>query len=96
MSDVVVKKRGRQPGTVKQSSRIEDPILGDYFIDVTKSSFDVSKKGSIQPLGYYTSLNNALKAIAKEYIPEMDKKMTIKQYIAENQKILDKMLSFFD
>jgi hypothetical protein len=92
----IVKKRGRQAGSIKQSTRIEDPMLGNYFIDVTKDSFDVSKKGSQQPLGFFTTLSGALKFIAKEHIPEMNKKLTIKEYIAENQKILDKMKTFID
>lgn len=96
MEAEVKKTRGRQAGSVKQSSRIEDPVLGDYYIDVCINSFDVCKKGSIQPLGFYTSLSNALKAIAKEYIPEMEKKMTIKEYIAHNQSILDKMKTFVE
>jgi hypothetical protein len=94
MEAEVKKQRGRQAGSVKQSSRIEDPVLGNYYIDVCSNSFDVCKKGSIQPLGFFTTLSNALKAIAKEYIPEMDKKMTIKEYIAHNQRILDKMNEF--
>lgn len=86
-----IKKRGRVAGQTKSSTRIEDPVLGEYFIDVCKNSYDVGKKGSEQPLGYFSTFSGALRFIAKEYIPEMGGKLTIKEYIAENQKILDKM-----
>ena len=91
---VVKKPRGRAVGQVKQCTTIEDPVLGDYYIEVTKTSFDVCKKGGVQPIGFFSSLESALKFLAKEFIPEMGKRLTIKEYIAENNKILDKMKTF--
>lgn len=88
------KRRGRQAGQVKVCTTIKDPVLGPYHIEVSKGDYSIFKDGDPKPLAHCSSLNNALKRIAREYLPEKTKQVTIREYIAENKAILDKMESF--
>lgn len=93
MSDTP-RTRGRVKGQVKVCTTIKDPSLGPYYIEVSKDNYSIFKEGNPMPVAHCSSLNNTLKRIAREYIPEKTKQVTIREYIAENQAILDKMLSF--
>lgn len=93
MSDTS-KPRGRQVGQVKVCTTIKDPALGPYYIEVSKGNYSIFKEGDPMPIAHCSSLVNTLKRIAREYIPEKTKQVTIREYIAESQAILNKMQSF--
>lgn len=95
MSDTP-KRRGRVAGQIKVCTTIKDPALGPYYIEVSKGDYAIFKEGNPMPIAHCSSLGNTLKRIAREFIPEKTKTVTIKEYIAENQAILDKMQSFID
>jgi hypothetical protein len=79
--------KGRQKGTIKKRSMIEDPAMGNYKIIIDEDSYNLvftepeTKKEKI--IGYYTQLNNALKRIVKDQVLEQKSTYTIKEYITE-------------
>ena len=84
--------KGRQAGSVKRSSTIIDPALGDYKIIFDEESYNLiltdpsTQKEKI--VGYYTQLNNALKCVVKNQTIEKKPVYTIKEYISELETTL--------
>jgi hypothetical protein len=87
--------KGRQKGTIKKRSMIEDPAMGNYKIIIDEDSYNLvftepeTKKEKI--IGYYTQLNNALKRIAKDQVLEQKPTYTIKEYIQELETVLNNL-----
>lgn len=76
--------KGRQSGTLKRKSMIEDPALGNYKISIDEDCFNILLVDPItkseKSLGYPTRLSSALMSIAKHQA--LDKpNYTIKEYI---------------
>jgi len=84
--------KGRQKGTIKKTSTIIDPALGDYKIIFDEESYNLifidptTKKEKV--VGYYTQLNNALKCVVKNQTIEKKPVYTIKEYISELETTL--------
>jgi hypothetical protein len=84
--------KGRQAGSIKKTSSIEDPALGDYKIIIDEDSFNlVINDPSTQKektIGYFTNLNNALRKVVKNQTIEKKPTYTIKEYISELETTL--------
>ena len=84
--------KGRQAGSIKKTSSIEDPALGDYKIIIDEDSFNlVITDPSTQKektIGYFTNLNNALRKVVKNQTIEKKPTYTIKEYISELETTL--------
>jgi len=84
--------KGRQVGSVKKSSYIVDPALGDYKISFDDETYNLiftdpsTKKEKV--IGYYTQLNSALKKVVKNQTIEKKPTYTIKEYISELETTL--------
>ena len=84
--------KGRQKGSIKKTSTIEDPALGDYKIVFDEESYNLvlvdpeTKKEKI--LGYYTQLGSALKRVVKNQTIEKKPTYTIKEYLNELETTL--------
>jgi len=84
--------KGRQKGSTKKRSTIEDPAMGNYKIVFDEDSYNLvftepeTKKEKI--IGYYTQLPNALKKIVKDQVLEKKSTYTIKEYITELETTL--------
>ena len=87
--------KGRQKGTTKKRSMIEDPAMGDYKIVFDEDSYNLvftdpeTKKEKI--VGYYTQLPNALRKIVKDQVLEKKPTYTIKEYITELETTLNNL-----
>lgn len=87
--------KGRQKGTIKKRSIIEDPAMGDYKIVFDEDSYNLvftdpeTKKEKI--IGYYTQLSNALRKIVKDQVLEKKSTYTIKEYITELETTLNNL-----
>ena len=53
--------RGRQKGQTKRMSKIIDPIIAPYEIQVEEDQFVLVDTSKDKPLGYYSDLANAIK-----------------------------------
>lgn len=84
--------KGRQAGSVKKTSLIEDPALGDYKILFDEETYNliftdpITQKEKI--VGYFTNLNYALKKVVKNQTIEKKSVYTIKEYITELETTL--------
>jgi hypothetical protein len=79
--------KGRQKGSIKKTSIIEDPALGDYKIIFDEECYNLvlvdpeTKKEKV--IGYYTQLGSALKRIVKSQTLERKPVYTIREYLNE-------------
>ena len=84
--------KGRQAGSVKRTSTIIDPALGDYKILFDEETYNLiftdpsTKKEKV--VGYYTQLNNALRRVVKNQTIEKQPVYTIKEYLSELETTL--------
>jgi len=84
--------KGRQAGSVKKTSLIEDPALGDYKIIFDEETYNLvftdplTKKEKV--IGYYTQLGSALKKVIKNQTIEKQPVYTIKEYLSELETTL--------
>ena len=85
--------KGRQKGTVKKRSMIEDPAMGNYKIIIDEDSYNLvfTEPKKEKPMGYYTHLSSALRRIAKEQVTEKKSNYTIKEYITELETTLNNL-----
>jgi len=87
--------KGRQKGSIKKTSTIEDPALGDYKIVFDEESYNLvltdpeTKKEKV--LGYYTQLGSALKRVVKNQTIEKKPTYTIKEYLNELETTLNNL-----
>jgi uncharacterized protein YutD len=84
--------KGRQAGSVKRSSTIIDPALGDYKILFDEETYNLIFTDPLtqkeKTIGYFTNLNNALKKVVKNQTIEKKSVYTIKEYITELETTL--------
>jgi len=84
--------KGRQAGSIKRSSTIIDPALGDYKIIFDEESYNLiltdPSTQKEKTIGYFTNLNNALKKVVKNQTIEKKPVYTIKEYISELETTL--------
>jgi uncharacterized protein YutD len=84
--------KGRQAGSVKRTSTIIDPALGDYKILFDEETYNLiftdplTQKEKV--IGYYTQLNNALRRVVKNQTIEKQSVYTIKEYLSELETTL--------
>ncbi len=84
--------KGRQAGSIKKTSIIIDPALGDYKIIFDEESYNLvfidplTKKEKI--VGFFKNLNHALEKVVKNQTIEKKPVYTIKEYITELETTL--------
>ncbi len=57
--------RGKKVGHVKPQATIKDDMITPYYISMDENQLTVQVEGSTLPLGYYSTLEAAIKRIAK-------------------------------
>jgi len=85
------KKRGRQKGQTIERPFIIDENLLPFKIKINERSYDVFEGDSIIPIGYYTTLPNALKCVALEKAKRTKKEFSLQQYIDAFSKEVEKI-----
>lgn len=84
--------KGRQKGSIKKTSTIIDPALGDHKIVFDEDSYNLifidptTKKEKV--LGYYTQLGSALKRVVKNQTIEKKPVYSLKEYLNELETTL--------
>ena len=73
--------KGRPVGSGK-STFIEDPVMGDFKIAIDEYSFNVIDKIKTKTIGFYTTLPQAILAIAKHQMLK-DKTYALTEYAKE-------------
>ena len=62
--------RGKKVGHVKPQVTIKDEMISPYWVSMDENQFTVQQEGSTLPLGYYSTLEGAIKRIAKYKLVE--------------------------
>jgi len=92
--------KGRQKGSIKKTSTISDPLLGDYKIVFDENSYNVILTDSItqkeKVIGYYSQLPFALKRIAKDQVMGKKENFTLKEYITELESTVKQLINIMN
>ena len=62
--------RGKKVGHVKPQVTIKDEMITPYYVSMDENQFTIQQEGSTLPLGYYSTLEGAIKRIAKYKLVE--------------------------
>jgi hypothetical protein len=87
--------KGRQKGSIKKTSTISDPLLGDYKIVFDENSYNLiftepdTQKEKV--IGYYSQLPSALKRVAKDQVIEKQSTYTLKEYLKELESTINQL-----
>ena len=57
--------KGRQKGQTKRMSKIKDPVIAPYEIQVEEDQYVLIDTEKDKPLGYYSNLSNAVQKISR-------------------------------
>lgn len=62
--------RGKKVGHVKAQVTIKDDMITPYYVSMDENQFTIQMENSTLPLGYYSTLEGAIKRIAKYKLVE--------------------------
>ena len=62
--------RGKKVGHVKAQVTIQDDMIAPYYVSMDENQFTIQMENSTLPLGYYSTLEGAIKRIAKYKLVE--------------------------
>jgi hypothetical protein len=88
--------RGRSKGQTKKCVYIEDPLLGDYKIQVDESCYIPMRKEDNKALGYHMKLHTALKFIVKQNLISEEDVFTLNGYIKQYEETFNKLTQKFN
>ena len=79
--------RGRQKGQTKRMSKIKDPVIAPYEIQVEEDQFVLIDTDKDKPLGYYSDLENAIKKISRVGLSNQKEEFTLAGFIESYNNI---------
>ena len=83
--------RGRQKGQTKRMSKIKDPIIAPYEIQVEEDQFVLIDTDKDKPLGYYSDLANAVKKISRLGLANQKEDYTLAGFIESFNNIKNQL-----
>ena len=83
--------RGRQKGQTKRMSIIKDKIIAPYEIQVEEDQFVLIDTDKDKPLGYYSSLESAVKKISRLGLANAKEEYTLAGFIESFNNIKNKI-----
>ena len=87
--------RGRQKGQTKRMSKIKDPIIAPYEIQVEEDQYVLVDTEKDKPLGYYSDLENAIKKISRLGLANQKEDYTLAGFIESFNNIKNKLIKPF-
>jgi len=87
--------RGRQKGQTKRMSMIKDPIIAPYEIQVEEDQYVLIDTEKDKPLGYYSSLDSAVKRISRMSLANAKEEYTLIEFIKNFNNITNKLTKPF-
>lgn len=88
--------RGRTKGQTKKCVYIEDPLLGDYKIQIDESCYIPMRKEDSKSLAYCSKLSGALKYVIKQNLVAKENVFTINEYIKQYKKTFNELTQKFN
>ena len=83
--------RGRQKGQTKRMSMIKDPIIAPYEIQVEEDQYVLVDTEKDKPLGYYSSLDSAIKRVSRMSLANRKEDYTLAGFIESFNNIKNKL-----
>ena len=83
--------RGRQKGQTKRMSKIIDPIIAPYEIQVEEDQYVLVDTSKDKPLGYYSNLSTAIRKISRLGLANQKEEYTLAGFIESFNNIKDKL-----
>ena len=87
--------RGRQKGQTKRMSIIKDPVIAPYEIQVEEDQFVLVDSIKDKPLGYYSSLDAAVKRVSRMSLANQKESYTLTGFIESFNNIKNKITKPF-
>ena len=87
--------RGRQKGQTKRMSMIKDPLIAPYQIQVEEDQFVLIDTDKDKPLGYYSSLDSAIKRVSRMSLANAKEDYTLAGFIESFNNIKNKLTEPF-
>ena len=83
--------RGRQKGQTKRMSKIVDPIIAPYEIQVEEDQFVLVDTEKDKPLGYYSNLESAIRKVSRMSLANAREEYTLTGFIESYNNIKNKL-----
>ena len=83
--------RGRQKGQTKRMSKIIDPIIAPYEIQVEEDQYVLVDTSKDKPLGYYSNLSTAIRKISRLGLANQKEEYTLAGFIESFNNIKNKL-----
>jgi len=85
--------RGKQKGHQKTMMTIKDKVLSPYYITLDESQYTLMTEGSTLPVGYFSSLGNALKRVSRLLTVNESNQdtLSIGEYITRYEEVSQKV-----
>jgi hypothetical protein len=87
--------RGRQKGQTKRMSKIKDPIIAPYEIQVEEDQYVLIDTEKDKPLGYYSNLDSAVKRVSRMSLANAKEEYTLIEFIKDFNNITNKLTKPF-
>ena len=83
--------RGRQKGQTKRMSKIKDPAIDPYEIQVEEDQYVLVDTSKDKPLGYYSDLKNDIHKISRLGLANQKEEYTLAGFIESFNNIKNKL-----
>ena len=83
--------RGRQKGQTKRMSKIKDPVIAPYEIQVEEDQFVLVDTEKDKPLGYYSDLEHAILKVSRMSLANAKDEYTLAGFIESYNNIKNKL-----
>ena len=87
--------RGRQKGQTKRMSKIKDPVIAPYEIQVEEDQFVLVDTEKDKPVGYYSNLEHAIKRVSRMSLANQKEDYTLAGFIESFNNIKNKLTKPF-
>ena len=87
--------RGRQKGQTKRMSKIKDPVIAPYEIQVEEDQFVLIDTEKDKPLGYYTTLEQVIKRVSRMSLANQKEEYTLAGFIESFNNIKNQLIKPF-
>lgn len=89
------KQRGRIRGDVKLISKIEDPALGKFHIEINEDGYNLMETGKPTPTGYFSTISGCLHKTSR-LLAHNGTTYNLKEYIDQYKNILEQLKHLFN
>jgi len=87
--------RGRQKGQTKRMSKIKDPVIAPYEIQVEEDQFVLVDTEKDKPLGYYNNLEQVIKKVSRMSLANQKEDYTLAGFIESYNNIKNQLTKPF-